>query len=99
MILTDIYEITELLNLWNKNATFQREAIIADVLLNPGPKDTNVENILQDVLQHEDCSWYEWDMDEEEKHQAKVSDHPDPMRPKVHQTLGKLTNLRMEITY
>ena len=52
----DIDEITHMLNQCNKNVTFQCEAIIVGVLLNPGPKDTNVDNILQDILQHEDCS-------------------------------------------
>ena len=83
-----------MLNKCNKNVTFQCKDIIADALLNLGPSDSDVGNILEDVLDIEDCSWYEWDMDEEVEQQAKVSDHPDPMRPKVNKISAKLTNLR-----
>ena len=48
---SDIQDIVHNLNNLRDGLVFDKEAVIEDVLLNPGPNDDNVDNILCDVLE------------------------------------------------
>ena len=73
---------------------FRKADIIHDVLLNPGKTDENVDNIIDEVLNCEDLSWYEEDMVEHVEAEAEVVAHLDPGRFKFYKVLAKLSNLR-----
>ena len=61
---TDIDEILEGLNGIEEGLIFRREHIVEDVLLNPGPSDNNIENIIREVLDVQDVIWSGEDMNE-----------------------------------
>ena len=94
VFLSEIDESLQLLNLCNSSIHFTKDDIIEDVLLNPGQADENVDNIIEDVLQCEDLSWYEEDMVEHVEAEAEVVAHLDPGRFKFYKVLAKLSNLR-----
>ena len=83
-----------MLNGCHPSVTFTKKDIIKDVLLNPGQANENIDNIIDDVLQCEDLSWYEEDMDEHVEAEAEVVAHLDPGRFKFYKVLAKLSNLR-----
>ena len=60
---TNIELIVDKLNS-HSDFRFDRDAIIEDVLLNPGPKDDNLDNILREVLNVEDLESFGDDMNE-----------------------------------
>ena len=51
---SDIEEIHAHLNQCVKDVVFEKDHIIEDVLLNPGPKDENIDNTLCEVLNVQD---------------------------------------------
>ena len=63
---TDIDDIVQMLNNIDPDVRFDRNHIVQDVLLNPGPSDENVENILEEVLNCQDVAFTGEDMDESE---------------------------------
>ena len=98
---TDIDDIVQMLNNIDPDLTFDRNHIVEDVLLNPGPSDENVENILEEVLNFQDVALTGEDMDESESedelpaHQdPMLPAHQDPIRPNIYSALKDLTKLR-----
>ena len=85
----DIAESLQLLNGCSKSVQFREADIIHDVLLNPGKADENVDNIIDEVLNCEDLSWYEEDMVEHVEAEAEVVAHLDPGRFKFYKILAK----------
>ena len=61
---SDIDEIVKHLNNCHKDVFFQKEHVVEDVLLNPGPADENIDNIIREVLDVQDVSWSGEDMNE-----------------------------------
>ena len=53
---SDIDEIAQMLNNFDPDVRFDRNDIVQDVLLNPGPADENVDNILEEVLNFQDVA-------------------------------------------
>ena len=49
------------------NVLFEKEHVIEDVLLNPGPADENIDNIIREVLDVQDVTWSGEDMTEVDK--------------------------------
>ena len=73
---------------------FTEADIIHDVLLNPGKADENVDNIIDEVLNCEDLSWYEEDMVEHVEAETEAVGHVHPGRHHVYKLLAKLSNIR-----
>ena len=84
-----------LLNGCDPDVRFDRSHIVDDVLLNPGPADENIDNILEEVLQVQDVSLSGEDMDEVES-EDELPAHQDPLRPKIYSVLKNLTKMRNE---
>ena len=87
---SDINDILEHLNKCQDGVTFEKEHVVEDVLLNPGPADENIDTIVRDVLQVEDTTCTGDDMPDVEL----IPTQPDEMRPKVLKALSTISELK-----
>ena len=85
-----IDEIVEKLNNCQPNIYFEKNHVIEDVLLNPGPADDNIDNILREVLNVQDLTCSGEDMTEVDD----VPVHQGNIRAKVHNTCDCIKDLR-----
>ena len=90
---SDIDDIVRLLNTCQDDVLFHRDHVVEDVLLNPGPADQSIENIMEEVLQVQDVSCSGEDMDEVES-ADELPVQQDTIRPIIYKALKTLSNLR-----
>ena len=87
---SDIEDILHNLNQCNKDIHFQKDHVIEDVLLNPGPEDENIDTMIRDVLQVQDTVLAGEDMHELEVDPAQ----PHQSRSIVLNALGQISSLK-----
>ena len=75
----DIDEILTNLNHVEHGVFFEKSHVIEDVLLNPGPTDDNLDNIVCEVLNFQDVTGCEEDMTEVDNVQVLAGN----IRPKI----------------
>ena len=86
----DIEEILSNLNHVEDGVFFEKSHVIEDVLLNPGPTDDNIDNIVREVLQFQDVTGCEEDMTEVDNVQV----HAGNIRAEVSKTYQRIQGLR-----
>ena len=85
-----IEEIVMKLNQVQEDIYFEKSHVIEDVLLNPGPADDNIDNIVREVLNVQDITCSGEDMTEVDD----VPVHEGNIREKVHNTCKRIKDLR-----
>ena len=89
---TDIEEILHNLNHVEEGLFFDKSHVIEDVLLNPGPSDDNIDNIVCEVLQFQDVTGCEEDMTEVDNVQVDAGN----IRAKIRKTCQRIQGLRFD---
>merc|ERR1711942_509279 len=87
----DIDEMLHNLNSLQDGLHFEKAAVIEDVLLNPGPTDDNVDNIVREVLEVQDTTGCEEDMLELD---SNVQVHTGNIREKLRSTCKRIQALQ-----
>ena len=89
----DIQEIETYLNSMGRGLSFSREDIIEDVLLNPGPVDENIDNLIREVLKFQEADGCDEDMIEVD---TNVQVHTGNIRATVRDTCKNIQALRFD---